>query len=196
MRTLVATITVFSALVVMAPDAHALVFANKATLDSSYYADVQDLSKSAGGTSEADDNRASFKQKDGTVTLIFVTYDFPKTTISSGTRKVYFVVDADVKGTVSGRVTKVNGTSVVGTPTTTISGTKNANKLFALEYTLSAATDITSITFLIVLADADMGAQLLIDAVALPEPGTWLLFGLGAAGLGAWNVRRRKRRPA
>lgn len=36
------------------------------------------------------------------------------------------------------------------------------------------------------------GDSLQLDAIANPEPGTWALFGLGAAGLAGWSRRRRK----
>ncbi|MCE9635019.1 MAG: PEP-CTERM sorting domain-containing protein [Planctomycetes bacterium] len=42
----------------------------------------------------------------------------------------------------------------------------------------------------------NVGDSLQLDAFSNPEPGTWALFGLGAAGLAGWSRRRRKARAA
>ena len=192
MRATLAAVCACAILAIAAADAHALTYSDGVTLDSSYYASVQGLADSANGTSETDNKRATLGNSGGTVSLVFVTYDFPTFSVDSGTHSAYFIIDSDIKGTVSARVTAVNGNTSYSGSAVTLSGTSNSDTVFGMNYSVTTAVDITSISFLILLADANQTAQLVIDAVALPEPGTWLLFGLGAVGLGAWGHRRRR----
>jgi len=70
-----------------------------------------------------------------------------------------------------------------------VAGSNLSDAYFALPFALSSQTTITSVTIRFNLGTSE---SMTLDAVATPEPSTYLLFGIGAIMMG-WAVRRRRR---
>jgi hypothetical protein len=176
-----------------ASSALALDYANDATKIKAYKATVDNLANAAGGTSETDNNVATVRYTGGVTNgngRVEIEFDFPTWSLQAGTNTVWLVVDGTVVGTVRAQVREVNGVSNISS-LTTISGSSMQDQLFGLNFNLSSDTQVTSLLIRVLVDDVGgSGASVQIDAVATPEPGTLLLFGLGALGLGVWNRRR------
>jgi hypothetical protein len=168
--------------------ASAFDYADGATAGSIYNATVTSIGNSAGGTSETDNNLMTItgpSSGDGRATII---YDFPTFDADSGGNYIWVVVDGTITGTVKAQVWKVNGVDNKGTKVT-LTGSSLSDQFFRLPYTLSADTTITDITVRFWMAND--GSKITVDAIATPEPATFVLFGAGLLGLTAWNRRRK-----
>jgi len=178
-----------------ASSAFALDYADGAS-GTSYKASVTNLSDAANGSSETDDNVATITYSGGVSGgdgRADITFDFPTWNLAAGDHFVWLVVDGDITGTIWAQVRSINGTDNISVKNKSISGTNLQDQLFGLTFSLSSDTQITSIKIRIQVFDVGgSGASISLDAVATPEPGTFLLFGLGALGLGVWSRRRTR----
>jgi len=176
-----------------ASSAFALDYADDATKVKAYKATVDNLANAAGGGSETDDKVATVRYGGGVTGgngRVEIEFDFPTWNLEAGDYVVWLVVDNTVTGKVRAQVREINGVSNISS-LTTITGSSMQDQLFGLNFSLSSDTAVTSILVRFLVEDvAGSGATVDIDAVATPEPGTLLLFGLGALGLGFWNRRR------
>jgi len=177
------------AVLVAASPAFAIDFADGASVNSSSKASITNLSDAANGTSETDDKRATIAQSGNGSGHVEIQFDFPSMTIPSGDDAFFLVVDGSVSGTIGARIWEINGSTLRGT-SVDVTGSGLSDKYFALPYSLSTQTTVTSITIRFSLSSGD---SMQLDAVATPEPSTYALFGIGAIVVGL-AVRRSRRK--
>jgi hypothetical protein len=175
--------------------AFALDYANDASASTYNNATVSNVGFAAGGTAETDDQRASlaYSGSAGTNGRVNITFTFPTWSLAAGDHSVFLIVDGTPTGAVWAQVREINGTRNIGTQNKSITGTNLQDGRFRLKFNLSSATDVSTVLIRFTLNDGGSGSTLSLDAVATPEPGTFLLFGLGALGLGYWGHRRKKK---
>jgi len=199
MKIVSSAVMVVALMGICASSAFALDYANDATKIKGYKATVDNLANAAGGTAETDGNVATVRYTGGSTNgngRVEMEFEFPTWTLDAGDHTVWLVVDNSTLGKVRAQVREINGVSNIS-GLTTISGTNMQDQLFGLNFSLASDTQVTSILIRVLLDDvSDSGARVDIDAGATPEPGTFLLFGLGALGLGLWNRRRAGKKKA
>lgn len=170
--------------------ASAFDYANDAS-GLAYNATMTGVTNSAGGTSETDNSLTTItgpSTGDGRATI---KYTFPEYDASSGGNYVWVIVDGSITGTVKAQVWKVNGVDNKGTKVT-LTGSSLSDQFFRLNYTLSANTTINDISIRFWMASD--GSAITVDAVATPEPATFVLFGAGLLGLTVWQRRRKTKK--
>jgi hypothetical protein len=168
-------------------------YATSATTISSQKAVLSNLSDSANGTSETDDNRTTIASSNQGTGHVTIQYSVPSTLLASGSHNFWLVVDGTVSGTIEARIWEVNATANRGTAVN-VTGSGLSDSLFRLNFSLSSQTTVTTVAIRFSLSNGD---SMLLDAVATPEPSTLLLFGIGAAAVFAagFRIRRRRARP-
>jgi len=182
------TCTGLLAILAIAGPAYAIDYADGATLLNSNKATISNLSNAANGTSETDNNLATIAQAGSGTGHATITFTFPSTTFGAATQTLYLIVDGDVTGTIEARVWEANGSALRG-DSVNVSGTGLSDTYFALTFSLTAQTTITSVAVRFSLTTGDV---MYLDAVATPEPTGAILFGFGLLALAMHRWRRRR----
>jgi hypothetical protein len=166
-----------------------VVWNNGVSVQSTSNATVNAINSASG---PPDNNRMSIIFQSGGSAQAVIRFSFPSGT---GITNIFWLFTDGYLRDWTAQITAVNGTSVTS-PTYSSTGNSSTQDVrHRIEASLAgvSGSTLSSIDVTFSGPPTTQSGFILVDTFGTPEPGTLVLFGLGLAGLGAWQIRRRRK---